>query len=171
MTLRTFVGMVATSAVMVAVGTTPAAAACCDHQNQACCEKSAMSCCDRDGQTPEAIAVLIPLPTAEPRPARETMTVWFKNPVKIGDRILLGRYVIEHDNDRMARGRPCTHIYAASDPRFPVVAFHCTHLTRAAGAKPSVTLVSLGEPNGMKRLTEFQFAGEVGAHGAPVSSR
>ena len=172
MTLRTFVGMVATSAVMVAVGTTPAAAACCDHQNQACCEKSAMSCCDHDGQTPEAVAVLIPPPWfAEPRPARETMTVWFKNPVKIGDRILLGKYVIEHDNDRMARGRPCTHIYAASDPRLPVAAFHCTHLTRVARAAPSVTLVSLGEPNGMKRLTEFQFAGEVGAHGAPVSSR
>ena len=127
-----------------------------------------MACCDKDEQTPEAVVVLIRQLKPEARPVRETMTVWFRTPVKIGDRILLGKYVIEHDNNRMARGRPCTHIYAASDQRLPVVAFHCTHLKRAAGARPSVTLVSLGEPNGMKELTEFQFAGEVGAHGAPV---
>jgi hypothetical protein len=105
----------------------------------------------------------------EQRPSRETMTVWFTKPVLIGDRILLGKYVIEHDNVRMARGRPCTYIYAASDPRLPVVAFHCTHLKRPISSRPSVTLLSLGEANGMARLTEFQFAGERGAHGAPVS--
>ena len=168
MTVRTFVGMAAAAAVMVIVGTTPAAAACCDqHPQQACCDKSTMACCDKDEQTAEAVAVLIPQVKPEPRPVRETMTVWFMRPVKVGDRILFGKYVIEHDNNRMARGRPCTHIYAASDLRLPVVAFHCTHLERAPGAAPSVTLVSLGEPNGMKKLTAFQFAGEVGAHGTP----
>ena len=65
--------------------------------------------------------------------SRQTMTVWFHRPVKIGDRILLGQYVIEHDTVRMARNRPCTYIYAASDQRLPVVAFHCTHLKRARG--------------------------------------
>ena len=167
MTVRTFVGIAAAAVVMVAVGTTPAVAACCDHEKQACCNKSTMACCDKHEQTPEAVAVLIPQLKPEARPVRETLTVWFMQPVQIGDRILLGKYVIEHDNNRMARGRPCTYIYAASDLRLPVVAFHCTHLNRAPGARPSVTLVSLGEPNGMKRLTEFQFAGEVGAHGAP----
>ena len=169
MTVRTFVGMAAAAAVMVIIGTTPAAAACCDqHPKQACCDKSTRACCDKDEQAPEAVAVLIPQLKPEPRAVRETMTVWFMRPVKVGDRILFGKYVIEHDNNRMARGRPCTHIYAASDERLPVVAFHCTHLERAPRSRPSVTLVSLGEPNGMKKLTEFQFAGEVGAHGAPT---
>jgi len=38
--------------------------------------------------------------------------------------------VIEHDNDRMARGEPCTHIYAYNDRTTPVATFHCTHLER-----------------------------------------
>ena len=103
----------------------------------------------------------------EPRPSRETITVSFTKPVLVGDRVLLGKYVIEHDNYRMATGRPCTHIYAASDMRLPVVAFRCTHLIQAVGPRPSVTLRSLDEPNGMSRLTAFQFAGEHGAHGVP----
>jgi hypothetical protein len=69
----------------------------------------------------------------------------------------------------MASGRPCTYIYAASDLRLPVVAYRCTHLKRPVSSRPSVTLQRLGEPNGMARLTEFQFAGEHGAHGTPVS--
>jgi hypothetical protein len=104
----------------------------------------------------------------EPR-LRETMTVWFTKPVLVGDRVLLGKYVIEHSNSRVARGRPCTYIYAASDMRLPVVAFHCTHLNRPMRMQSTVIVRPLGEPNGMARLMEFQFAGERGAHGAPVS--
>lgn len=119
-----------------------------------------------------AIVMLTAVPAIarqpEPRPSRETMTVWFTKPVVVGDRVLLGKYVIEHDNYRMANGRPCTHIYAASDMRLPVVAFRCTHLNRPMGKQASVVLQSLGEPNGMARLSAFQFAGEHGAHGAPV---
>jgi hypothetical protein len=101
-------------------------------------------------------------------PARQTMTVWFHKPVKIGDRILLGRYFIEHDNNRMARGRPCTHIYAASDPRLPVVAFRCTHLNRPMSARPVLVMRPLGDANGMAALLAFQFAGERAAHGVPT---
>jgi hypothetical protein len=42
---------------------------------------------------------------------RRVMTVWFYKPVKVGDRVLIGQYIIEHDDARMALGRPCTHIY------------------------------------------------------------
>jgi hypothetical protein len=152
--------------LMVGVPTVAAAdQGCCskDHK-QPCC--AAMVCCD-DKDHPEAVAVLIPPVRPEPRPIRETMVVRFSNPVKVGDRILLGTYIIEHDNNRMAQGRPCTHIYEASDPRLPVVRFHCTHLHRPAGAQPTVTLTPLGEPNGIRELTAFQFAGEKGAHGVP----
>ena len=96
------------------------------------------------------------------------MTVWFHRPVKIADRILFGQYVIEHDNVRMARGRPCTYIYEASDQRLPVVAFHCTHLKRTRSDHPTVWLQPLGEANGMMAFTEFQFAGEAAGHGVPA---
>ena len=102
------------------------------------------------------------------RPGVEHIVVTFKNPVLVGNRILLGKYVIEHDNWRMARGLPCTHIYAYDDQRLPVVAFHCTHLKRPRSNAPTVTLRSMHEPNGLKRLTEFQFNGETAGHGVPT---
>ena len=66
----------------------------------------------------------------------------------------------------MARGEPCTHIYAYNDQKTPVVAFHCTHLEREAGKDNTVVLSSTSD--GYKRLVEFQFAGETGAHGFPT---
>jgi hypothetical protein len=100
---------------------------------------------------------------------RRVMTVWFYRPVKIGDRVLMGPYIIEHDDARMARDRPCTHIYAATDARLPAVAFHCRHLTRPRANAPTVVVRSLGEANGMTELLAFQFAGETAAHGVPIT--
>ena len=99
-------------------------------------------------------------------PVRQVTDVWFHRPVLVGKAILQGRYVIEHDNARMARGEPCTHIYAFNDRETPVVAFHCTHLERERAAQNQVVLVSTSDA-GIVRLTEFQFAGETGAHGHP----
>ena len=98
---------------------------------------------------------------------QQIMTVWFYKPVKVGDRILFGKYIIEHDNARMRRGQPCTHLYDASDPRLPVVAFRCTHLTRPEATRPTVIVRSFKVANGMTELVAFQFAGETLAHGVP----
>ena len=128
----------------------------------ACCQTPTATCC-----TPRnPPAGLVQAPRPEP-PVRKTMTVWFHRPVKIGDRILLGQYLIEHDDLRMARGWPCTYIYEASDQRLPVVAFRCTHLNRSRVHQSTVALRALGEANGMTEFTEFQFAGETAAHGVP----
>jgi hypothetical protein len=165
MRISTFVGIGAAVA-FTALAATPAAAACCDAEQKACCNMQSMTCCDSVNDA-AARAVLLPQAVPETPLVRETLAVQFNKPVKVGDRILFGHYIIEHDHDRMAQGKPCTHIYAASDPRIPVVAFHCTHLDRAEADRNSVTLRSLGESNGMRELTEFQFAGERGAHGTP----
>jgi len=66
-----------------------------------------MTCCGTND--PGALAVLIPQPPAV-RPVREAMTVWFQRPVKVGTQVLFGKYIIEHDNARMARGEPCTYL-------------------------------------------------------------
>jgi hypothetical protein len=86
--------------------------------------------------------------------------VWF------GRNVLMGKYVIEHDNDRAARGEPCTHVYAAEDMTKPVVTFHCTHLDANKSEKTTVLLGSL--PDGMRKFMQFQFAGESAAHGFPT---
>jgi len=92
--------------------------------------------------------------------------VWFHRPVLVGKEILQGQYVIEHDNDRMARGEPCTHIYAFSDRKVPVAAFRCTHLDRKTAKENTVILASSGEVT--QTFVEFQFAGERAAHGFPT---
>ena len=113
-----------------------------------------------------AALVIAPLAAAVPETAVQTTVVTFRDPVRVGDRILLGRYVIEHDNHRMARGEPCTHIYDASDPRLPVVAFHCTHLTRPVRSADTVYLRRSGTYP-LQELRDFQFAGESSSHGVP----
>ncbi len=143
-----------------------AADTCCE--GKVCAHMAA--CCTHDGDK-MAASVLMPHPVVVPPqaegPVRQTSVVTFTRPVRIGDRILLGKYIIEHDNNRMARGLPCTHIYAASDPRLPVVRFHCTHLERPRSDRDTVSLVSLADPTGLSVMTEFQFAGDASAHGVP----
>ena len=101
-----------------------------------------MPCCTSHDHSvaPAPAEVVQETPVVQERPAVEATYVTFRDPVRVGDRILLGRYIIEHDNHRMARGEPCTYIYEASDPRLPVVAFHCTHLTRPVPSADTVVL-------------------------------
>ena len=163
---------------MLLLAPAAADASCCDqskhHQMKAgapCCD---MSCCADHAVKAEPkdtdVLSLLPLekdPQLFPAPpVRQTTEVWFQRPVIVGRHILQGRYVIEHDNDRMARGEPCTHIYAYDDRTKPVVAFHCTHLERDRNGTNTVALVSTGEGT-MQKMLEFQFAGEHAAHGVP----
>jgi hypothetical protein len=132
-----------------------------------CCGKT-MPCCETHGHKASAVDILLELdPQINPAPpVRQTAEVWFTRPTMIGRSIVQGHYVIEHDNDRMARGEPCTHVYAFNDRQTPVAAFHCTHLDRDRAGQNTVVLITL--PDGMQKLTEFQFAGETAAHGYPT---
>ena len=150
-------------------------ASCCDqskHQMKAgapCCD---MPCCADHAvkAKPKEMVWVLPLendPQLFPAPpVRQLTEVWFQRPVMVGRHILQGRYVIEHDNDRMARGEPCTHIYAYDNQKVPVVAFHCTHLERDRAGKNTAVLATVGDGS-MQQLLEFQFAGEMASHGVP----
>lgn len=155
----------------------PAAAdaACCDqkvhtaqHTQGACCD---MPCCKehKAGAEPSIVEMLVSMdPQLIPAaPVRQRAEVWFHRPVLVGKSILQGRYVIEHDNDRMARGEPCTHIYAHDNQKTPVVAFHCTHLERDRANQNLVVVYTTSDGN-LQKLTEFQFAGETASHGYPT---
>jgi hypothetical protein len=147
----------------------PAAAACCQAQagqpHQACCS---MPCCKDHATKQDPISMVFSNdPQLNPAPpVRQMAEVWFHRPVLVGRSILQGRYVIEHDNDRMARGEPCTHIYAYDNRDKPVATFTCTHLERDRATQNLVVLVT--GVAGMQKLTEFQFAGETAAHGYPT---
>ena len=149
----------------------PAAAdaACCDQKHQA---HQAKACCadhhaDAEPTIVERFMETDPQLNPAP-PVRQVVEAWFAQPTLIGRTIVQGRYVIEHDNERMARGEPCTHIYAYSDQQNPVATFHCTHLERDR-ADDNV-LVLINDPaSGMKRLVEFQFLGETASHGHPTT--
>ncbi len=147
-------------------------AACCDQQKSAhhgdCCE---MACCKSATTVPEPSAAEVFLsmdPQLNPAPpVRQLAEVWFQRPVLVGRSILQGRYIIEHDNDRMARGEPCTLIYAYHDRTTPVAAFHCTHLERDHRAHSNIVVLETISGD-LQKLTEFQFSGETAAHGVPA---
>lgn len=156
---------------------TPAAAdaSCCgqtahsaQHAQAGCCD---MPCC-KDAKTgaetnvEEILLSMMDRQLSPAPPVRQLAEVWFHRPVLVGKAILQGRYVIEHDNDRMARGEPCTHIYAYDDRTIPVAMFSCTHLERDRADQNIVVLTTTSDGN-MQRLTEFQFAGETASHGYP----
>jgi hypothetical protein len=177
-----FVALAAAPITLSADTAREPAAACCDQKPvMPCCDEKPceMPCCAEHaahGATttePSAIDLLFAMdPKAilpvqmEAPPVRQATTVWFHRPVWVGNVVLMGKHVIEHDTDRQARGEPCTHIYAAGDLTTPVAAFHCTHLDRDSVEKNTVVLQSL--PDGMQKFLEFQFAGEHGAHGFPT---
>ena len=139
-------------------------ASCCDERAHA----AQHQCCGDQNAEPSAVEMLLEMdPQLNPAPpVRQTAEVWFQRPALVGRAILQGRYVIEHDNERMARGEPCTHLYAYNDRVTPVAMFECTHLERDRASQNVVVLVTTSDGN-MQRLTEFQFAGESVAHGYP----
>jgi hypothetical protein len=99
---------------------------------------------------------------------RELAKVVFRSPVRVMEVWLLGSYVIEHDEERMQNGGPCTHIYRLKDRSKPVVAFHCKHLNRTRQDASTYTLKRSGTSPGTFDLVEFQFAGSADGHGVPT---
>jgi hypothetical protein len=110
----------------------------------------------------DAVAVLFQMDQPE---VRQQAVVRFWNPVRVAGKILMGKYIVEHDTDRMARGEPCTHIYDFYSKKL-AAAFHCTHLTRPASGTATVSVKP--RPQLPAVMTEFQFAGETDAHGVPA---
>lgn len=165
-------------ALLLAPMAATAGVACNTHCDQAsgmpCCAEKPMPCCAKEPEPiGSAIDMLIAMDPDGIQPhahdavsPRQTAVVWFHQPVVVGRTVLLGKYVIEHDTDRQARGEPCTHIYAAGKLTAPVATFHCTHLDATHADHDTVVLGALQD--GLRKLVRFQFAGESAAHGYPT---
>jgi hypothetical protein len=138
---------------------------CCEQHAKPCCGAAAAPCCDHAPLPPDDDGVALAGLSLAP-PAVQVLDVVFRDPVRVGDTLLMGAYRIEHDTDRMARGEPCTYIYDRDDLRAPVATFHCEHLEAATAATATVQLSPSSRP-GPRGMIGFQFAGESAVHAVP----
>jgi hypothetical protein len=124
------------------------------------------------------IAVLIgvsvpPISVSGSRASHQTAIITFARPTWVAQRLLVGTYVIVHDDDRMAQGEPCTALYrvrGGSDPLEEVVSFHCIPKQRSVPQSFTTTVERSPSPDGIDILTEYQFEGDPEAHGVPVTT-
>jgi hypothetical protein len=104
-------------------------------------------------------------------PPRQWAIVTFTDPVMVTDQILMGPFLVAHDDAKMERGEPCTSFYRfdpKKGPREEVLAFHCTPAMKKVVDRFTVTQTEPNPAIGISRLTEYQFAGDCEAHGIPT---
>jgi hypothetical protein len=104
-------------------------------------------------------------------PPRQWAITNFSEPVLVTDQILMGPYLIVHDDARMERGEPCTSFYRFDRDKGPqeeVVSFHCMPVERKIADRFTVTQSARFDNRGISRVTEYQFAGDCEGHGIPT---
>jgi len=99
----------------------------------------------------------------------DSAVVEFTETVKLQGALLKGEYLVIHDEQRMARGEPCTYIYSGNqlDETKLVVAFHCIHVNRDKASAFKVTLTRHSTLYDLPEIQEIQFAGSTEAHRVP----
>ena len=106
-------------------------------------------------------------------PSHQAAIVRFERPTWVASEMLIGTYMIVHDEDKMTRGEPCTALYRVGTRARPleeVVSFHC--IPRVRKVVPSFTIaVSANPAPSIDTLTEYQFAGDSEGHGVPMAAR
>jgi len=109
--------------------------------------------------------------TAGSAPKRQSAVVYLSEPTLIGSTIVQGPVLFVHDEERMARGEPCTTIRLfepGSGPTESLVSFHCIPMRRAIARAFTIrTRPNTTDGFGCV-LTEYQFAGEAEGHGVPL---
>jgi hypothetical protein len=100
---------------------------------------------------------------------KQTGVVEFSSRVKLRDIYLSGKYLFVHDDERMARGEPCTEVYEYKDNRKGalVIEFHCKPVERTRSDKFFVRSVMLGPPHNLPEIREYQFGGSAEGHQVP----
>lgn len=102
-------------------------------------------------------------------PAVKWAVVNLTDTTSIAGAFVSGPVMFEHDDARMARGEPCTRVLRfepGTGPTEEIVAFHCK--PRWGKAPTRFTAATDRKPDGVRILTEYQFAGDEEAHGVPL---
>ncbi len=122
-----------------------------------------------------ASLVLLGIGIAAARPAADPALKWaavnLKDTTVIAGAFVSGPVVFVHDDEKMARGGPCTSVHRFEPGKGlgeEIVAFHCK--PRWTSAPGRFTTATASRPDGPPVMTEYQFAGDEEAHGIPVRS-
>ena len=92
----------------------------------------------------------------------QTAKVEITEPLKLLNVILKGDYKFVHDEDKMAKGEPCTYVYDAAGKL--VVSFHCEPVERDRASQFKILVTSSA---GLPEMEEYQFAGSTEGHRVP----
>lgn len=99
--------------------------------------------------------------------------VRISDPVMVGREILMGTYLIVHDEAKMAKGEPCTTIYRfdpKTGPKEQVTAFMCLPHRGVAASTNTLSVKSDGLLD-VGILQAYTFAGDDESHGVPATAR
>ena len=111
------------------------------------------------------------LPRTVDNPRIEKAVVQFTEPVKLQSVILKGDYLFVHDEEKMAKGEPCSYVYTyeAGKQGKLVASFHCIPTKREPVDHFTVivSFTSAGSP--LPELLEYRFAGSAEGHKVPAS--
>jgi hypothetical protein len=118
------------------------------------------------------IGVVAVFMLAAAKPTKKAAIVTFTTQTMIAGGMALGTVLFEHDDERMARGEPCTTVYqvdAATKERGRVIVeFMCSPRERPVASKFEA-ICSRASIDGPDLLVEYQFAGDREGHGVPLS--
>ena len=102
---------------------------------------------------------------------RQSAVIYLNEPTLVGSTIVQGPVLFVHDEERMARGEPCTTIRLfepGNGPTESLASFHCIP-TRRPTARAFTIRTRPNTADGFGCvLTEYQFAGDSEGHGVPL---
>lgn len=102
-------------------------------------------------------------------PALKWAAVNLTDTTMIAGSLVSGPVVFIHDDERMARGEPCTSVHRyvpGKGAGEELVGFHCT--PRWGKAPDKFTKAITRRPDGPPVMTGYQFAGDEEAHLVPI---
>jgi hypothetical protein len=116
-----------------------------------------------------ALVFVIPANATTENQQREEAVVEFTETVKLMGVLLRGQYLIYHDDDKMAEGKPCLYIYSMKAGKRDklVTSLHCEPVERKAATEFNVTYAPRNTYNAIREVREIQFAGVAKAHRIP----
>jgi hypothetical protein len=97
---------------------------------------------------------------------QESAVVEFNDTVRLRDVFLRGKYLVVHDDSRMAEGQPCLSVYDGRNQDRLVVAFHCKPVERPKADHFRVVAARRSWFE-VPEVLEIQFAGATKAHQVP----
>lgn len=103
------------------------------------------------------------------KPRKEMAIVEFTQTVKWMGVLLKGEYLIVHDEEAMAQGKPCTYVYRGGKEQADKLAlsFHCKHMDRQVAKNFVIRVYKRNTPYEIPEVQEFQFAGSEAGHAVP----